>query len=157
MALEQTVNADAASQRTGIASMTNSISVRQHWAESHFLRTTVVSYLYEDLNLTKKEGITESLKASNINKDNLAVKEAKSMIENNLNPFKKDPDPDRPFNICTGKSCKKGTEDFLLNLESIGNEARKRFIQECVESPNRFEESIKKKKIYSFATESGKR
>ena len=109
------------------------------------MRTIVISYLYEDLNLTKKEDITESLEASNINKDNLAVKEIKSMIENSLNPFKKDADPDRLFNICTWKSCKKGTEDFLLNVESIGNEARKSFIQECVENPNRFEERIKKK------------
>ena len=120
------------------------------------MRTTVISYLCKDLNLTKKEDITESLKASNINKDNLAVKKIKSMIENSLNPFKKDADPDRLFNICTGKSCKKGTEDFLLNVESIGNEARKSFIQERVENPNRFEERIKKNKIHSFATESGK-
>ena len=157
LTLEQTVNADAASQRTGIVSMTNSISARQRWAESHFLRTTVISYLHEDLNLTKQEDITESLKASNINKYNLAVKEIKSMIENSLNPFKKDADPHRLFNIYTGKSCKKGTEDFLLNVESIGNEARKNFIQECVENPNQFEERIKKNKILSFATESGKR
>ena len=70
----------------------------------------------------------------------------KSMIENSLNPFKKDADPDHLFNICTAKSCKKGTEEFLLNVESIGNEARKCFLQECVENPNRFEERIKKKK-----------
>ena len=57
-----------------------------------------------------------------------------------------DADPDRLFNICTGKSYKKGTEDFLLNIESISNEARKSFIQECVENPNRFEDRIKKKK-----------
>ena len=76
----------------------------------------------------------------------MAVKEIKSMIENSLDPFKKDADPDRLFNICTVKSCKKGTEEFLLNVESIGNEARKSFIQECVENPNRFEERIKKKK-----------
>ena len=55
LTLEQTVNANAASQRTGIASMTNSISARHRWAESHFLRTTVLSYLYENLNLTKKK------------------------------------------------------------------------------------------------------
>ena len=113
------------------------------------MRTIVISYLYEDLNLTKKEDITESLEASNISKYNLAVKEIKSMIENSLNPFKKDADPDRLFNICTGKSCKKGTEDFLLNVESIGNEARKSFIQECVENTNRFEERIQKNKIKS--------
>ena len=125
MTLEQTINADATSQGTGIASMTNLISARQ----SHILKATIISYLYEDLNLTKNEDITESLKVSNINKDNLTVKEIKSMTENNLK------DPDRPFNICTGKSYKKGTEDFLLNVEFIGNEARKSFIQECVENP----------------------
>ena len=61
-----------------------------------------------------------------------------------------DADPDRLFNICTGKSYKKGTEDFLLNIESISNEARKSFIQECVENPNRFEDRIKKKKNPQF-------
>ena len=43
------------------------------------------------------------------------------------------------------KSCKKGTEDFLLDVESICNEARTSFMQECVENPNQFEERIKKK------------
>ena len=43
-----TRNADAASQRTGISPMTNSKSARQRWAEFHFLRTTVISYLNED-------------------------------------------------------------------------------------------------------------
>ena len=36
LALEKTINADAANQRTGILSLTNSISARQQWAESHF-------------------------------------------------------------------------------------------------------------------------
>ena len=40
LTLEQTVSADTASQRTGNASMTNSISAGQRWAEyHHFLRT----------------------------------------------------------------------------------------------------------------------
>ena len=51
------------------------------------------------------------------------------MIENSLNPFNKDADPDCLFNILTGKSCQKDTEDFLLNVGSIGNEG---FIQEKV-------------------------
>ena len=35
--LEQTINVDASSHRFGITSMTNSISARQTWTESHFL------------------------------------------------------------------------------------------------------------------------
>ena len=42
------------SQSTGIAFMTSLISARQRWAESHFLRTTIISYLNENLNLNKK-------------------------------------------------------------------------------------------------------
>ena len=83
------------------------------------------------------------------------MKEIKSVIENSLNPFKKGADPGRLFNICEGKSCKKGTKDFLLNVESIGNEARKIFTKVCVENPNQFEERIKKIK-FSFAADSGK-
>ena len=37
LALEQTVNADAACQRAGVSALTNSISARQRCAESHFL------------------------------------------------------------------------------------------------------------------------
>ena len=51
----------------------------------------------------------------------MAVKEIKCMVENSLNPFNEDPDPD---NGKTGKSCKKSTEDFLLNVESVGSEAK---------------------------------
>ena len=56
------------------------------------------------------------------------MKEIKSMIENSLNPFNKNAHPVRLFNMCTGKSCKKSTKDFLLNVQFIGNEVRKSFI-----------------------------
>ena len=58
------------------------------------------------------------------------------------------------YSINVEKTCKKSTEDFLLNVESIGNEVRTSFIQKCVENPNRFDERIKKDKIHNFATES---
>ena len=35
LTLEQTINADAACQRKGIAALTDSISTRQRWAQSH--------------------------------------------------------------------------------------------------------------------------
>ena len=58
------------------------------------------------------------------------------------------------YSINVEKTCKKSTEDFLLNVESIGNEVRTSFIQKCVENPNRFDERIKKDKIHNFATDS---
>ena len=60
------------------------------------------------------------------------------MIQSSLHPFNKDADPDGLFNLCTGKSCKKGLEYFLLNVESIGNEARKTVLQQS-QGNERFE------------------
>ena len=52
------------------------------------------------------------------------MKEIKYMVENSLNPFNEDADPGCLFSTLRGKSCKKSTEDFLLNVESIGREAK---------------------------------
>ena len=54
LTLKQTINAEAASQHLGVLSITNSISARQRWAESHYLRTSIVSTLLEHLGMTKK-------------------------------------------------------------------------------------------------------
>ena len=64
--LEQTINADAACQRKVIAALTNSISARQRWAQSHFLRTTIVSQVFQDLGLSQKKDISQDLKPSRI-------------------------------------------------------------------------------------------
>ena len=47
LTLEQTINANAASQKTGINAFTNSISARQRWAHSHSLSVAVLSHLME--------------------------------------------------------------------------------------------------------------
>ena len=41
--LKQTVNADVASQKTGVSYFTNSISARQRWPDSDFVRMEVLS------------------------------------------------------------------------------------------------------------------
>ena len=87
LALEQTINADAANQRTGIASLTNSISARQRWAESHFMRTSVLSQVFEDLNMSKKEDVTASLKPERVTKDNKHVTKIMTMLKETMNPF----------------------------------------------------------------------
>ena len=54
LTLEQTTNVEAASPRLGVLSIANSISARQRWAESHYLCTTIVSTLLENLGCPKK-------------------------------------------------------------------------------------------------------
>ena len=67
--LEQTRNVDTASQRTGISSITNSISAWKQWAESHSLRTRIISMLFEQLGITKKDDITRDLKSNHMKKN----------------------------------------------------------------------------------------
>lgn len=62
LTFEQTINADAACQRAGISAMTNSISNRQRWAKSYYMRTTVISHLFESPAIAKKEDVTKELK-----------------------------------------------------------------------------------------------
>ena len=62
LTFEQTINADAACQRAGISAMTNSISNRQRWAKSYYIRTTVISHLFESPAIAKKEDVTKELK-----------------------------------------------------------------------------------------------
>ena len=73
LTLEQTINADAASQRHGITALTNSISARHRWAQSHYLRTTVISTVHEDLGMMSKEDITQDLKNCQIKERILSI------------------------------------------------------------------------------------
>ena len=66
LTLEHSVNAEAASQHLGITSITNLISARQRWADSHFLRTSIVSSLLDRVGLTKTDDVTAHLKKSKI-------------------------------------------------------------------------------------------
>ena len=73
LTLEQTINADAASQRCGISSITNSIAARQRWADTHYLRTSVISIIQEQLGMRKKEDISYHLRDSRIKSDNTGL------------------------------------------------------------------------------------
>ena len=104
--------------------------------------------------MTKKEDITSVLKLHNIKNDNMCLGQILDMIKTNMNPFGII-DTLYLFNIATGKSVSQKTEEFLLNISKIGEEERNKFILECIEDPTRFNKSIKRQTIHSFATEGG--
>ena len=64
LTLEQTINADAACQRRSIIALTNSVSAQQRWAQSHSLRTNIISHLFESAGISKKEDTSDNLKRS---------------------------------------------------------------------------------------------
>ena len=130
---EQTINNDAANQRSGISSLTNSIPAPQRLVGSHYLRMW--------LNV--------------IIEDNACVTKLKDMIKWNLNPFNRE-DKGHLFNLATGKSVSKETENFFLNIVKIGNSERTKFIDDCIEFPARFHKKIKQQVLKMFATENGR-
>ena len=48
------------------------------------------------------------------------------------------------------------TQNVLLNVFKYGENKRKKIIEECSQGSRRFEKRIKRQKIISFATETGK-
>ena len=62
LTLEQIINADAAGQKIEIPYFKNSISARQQWADSHFVRMEILSEVLANLDMTTKEDISKNLK-----------------------------------------------------------------------------------------------
>ena len=87
LTLEQTINAVAACQRSGIISLTNSISARQHWAQSHSIRTSILSKLFEELGMTSKEDISEELKLHRVKQNCHHLERIVLSINNTVNPI----------------------------------------------------------------------
>lgn len=155
LTLEQTINASSASQRHGTLSMSNSVSARQRWAESNHIKSVIMLRLLDDLSIGKQENTAKELRESSICKDNVKVRAVKTVIEEMNNPFAVQVDKDFLFNITTGKAASESAKSFLLNFLEIGQKKREEFISECVTDPTRFNRSITRTKIATFATDLG--
>ena len=64
----------------GITYLTNSMSAKERWAESHFLRTSVISNVFNQLGMSKKEDILSDLKTYKVKNDNSAFQRIRIMI-----------------------------------------------------------------------------
>ena len=78
---------NAASQWSGVSSITNSNSARQRSADSHFFRTKIISMLYDQLGMTKKEGRSRDLKPNQMKKNAQDFSKIFTIEETIMNPF----------------------------------------------------------------------
>ena len=131
----------------GIGCLPDSIATRQRWAESHYLRISIVSNILSQYDLTGKEDITKDLQKYKIKHDNEAIAKLKTMIEDTMNPFGELADADKLYNLGTGKSAQDCTKEFVLNIKENGNKLREKFIKECVDDATRFEKYLKTKTV----------
>lgn len=158
MTLEQTINADAARRLTGVTQFTNSMSARQKWSKSHSIRSTIISHTYEKTSLKRAQDVTGDLENHQIEKDSLHLHNFINILKQNCNPFNNE-NIEREFlyNIGTGRAASEEVSDFLLNVEKNDNLLKEKFITECAESQDRFEQAIKLTKILNFASATAKK
>ncbi|XP_032457827.1 uncharacterized protein LOC116417096 isoform X1 [Nasonia vitripennis] len=158
LTLEQTVNADAARRLTGVTHFTNSINARQRWSKSHSIRSTLISYTYEEIGLKKAQDITGDVEKHQIKKDSVQLQNFIKLLKQNFNTFNSESiESNFLYNIATGRAASEEVTNFLLKAEQNGNALREKFISECVESGDRFEATIKQNKILNFANSTAKK
>ncbi len=148
--LEQTVNADAASRRTGIAAFTTNESARRRWMVTRCARSAIVGELMEKTGLKSKEDVSKELSPKRIQRDNADIQSIIDSIQRTMNPFTIQPTSEL-FCLATGKALPEPIKEDLLQCYSKGKEWRKEFQAECTADPSRFEKPIEKRKIQNAA------
>ena len=160
LTLEQAFNADAACQRAGISALTNSISARQRWAQSHSIRVSAISRVFEEKGRTRKEDMREELKSHRMNGNFQDLEKLINRITETVNTYSGYLYlyllNTYLFNIATGKAAHRETATILLDAMETGRKARDQFIEDCVKDSGRFSRPIKRQKIKSFATQAGR-
>ena len=110
-------------------------SARQRWAQSHSLRISIISHLFESVDISKKEDTSDDLKRSKIKKNTEDVQQSITAIERTMDPFSADLDKNELFNISSGRAVTHEISASLLKVREIGETARLAFIKECNEDP----------------------
>jgi len=139
MALEQTVNADAASKFTGITSFANSESARTRWMITRSLRSEIVSSLFESSGMIKDPDSKHDLQPARIAKDHRDIQKIVSTLKSFSNPFA-DMDPKTPLrNISTGQTI---DNIDILSFSSKGEKAAEKFKELYMQDPKNSEKPI---------------
>ena len=131
-------------------------SAVNRWFTTNSMKSEVVNNILEIADLDKPMDGTKELRAPRIVKDKEDIQKIKKLIKDTLHPFDKSTNVDALFNIKTGRKFEIEGETLLAFLNE-GVNIRDRFIEECQNNPQRFEEAITKQKISNFATESFKK
>ena len=120
LTLEQTINADAASRRTGLSSVTNNYSSRLRWMLTKSARTAIVSKAQEMAGLHQKEDTTAELREALIKRDTSDLQKVIRQIQRSCNPFQMEEAPKKLFNISTGRAAAEPIQTFLLSVQDRG-------------------------------------
>ena len=145
------MNRDAASSVTGITHFANSESAFRRWCVSLTQRSMAVSEMKDLSGIQRGETPANQLCRQRIESDQNYVKKLLSKLEDTCNPFSEDA-PSTLVNITTGKAATQATSKYLLGILKRGHSLRCKFYEECVADDARLLKTVKRVKVYNFAT-----
>ena len=91
-----------------------------YWANSHVIRTIIISNVLEETGMIKKEDIAHHLKPYIIKSNNMAINKTTSIVCEIINPFDQGHDQIKLYNIGTGKATIESTDNLKkLSVDSI--------------------------------------
>lgn len=132
--------------------MTDNFGWRERWNLTLGLRTAMSIHVFDRIGLKIRQDVTEDLQPYNLKRNRENIDKLLESFHSHVNPFSESLDLDTLINITTGKSCTKETENVFLNVDGIGRKDREAFIDECAKRKERFEETITREKVCTFAT-----
>ncbi len=132
LTLEQTVNANAASRKTGISTFTISEEGRHKWMLTQSVRSQITSNLLEMARIKRKEYSMQELQALCIRKDNEDQQKIMNQIQETLNTFKEESDVKNLYCLTTGKAESEGMKQNLLGCKDYGHKRCETFKDECL-------------------------
>ena len=122
LTLEQTVNADAASRLTGIASFSKSVSARRRWMVTRDVRSELVRHLMEKSGQKPKADVVQELKPSWIKRDNADLNKLITGIGATMDPFLADIPGEKLYCISTGKEISEDIAGSILATHTHGQQ-----------------------------------
>ena len=155
LALEQTVNRDAASPMRGISAFRNSVNAFRRWSVTLTQRGMALSELRKLVGLQAGEEPANQMRKCRITRDNADKDALTNALNSTYNPFASD-SPTELVNISSGKAAKDDTTTFRLDTLARGRRLRLQFEGECATDTSRFRKPVARTKIKNFATENMK-
>ena len=148
--LEQTVNADAASRKTGITAF-GTDGARQRWMVTRSVRSAIVGNLMTKAGLKPPDDAVKELMPHRIKVDTEDMNKIIDGIQSRMNPFNLEGD-DNLYCLSTGKNLKDQIKDELLAFNDTGKKWCQEFLDGCLDDPQRFEKPIKRRKVKNFTS-----
>lgn len=125
-ALEQTVNADAASRLTGISAFSQSIGARQIWMVTQTIRSAMVNNLLSISGLKQNDASVQELKPYRIQRDNSDLEKLITCIESRMNSFVNDVNDE--YCISSGRAVSETVKKDLTQCFNVGRKWHGEFV-----------------------------